>query len=141
MVVESCMYLCLFILHSSSLADFFKRQRLLLIVTVFYSLLTPSSCLQAYLVAIATLMLAFTQVRRVSQSLTWREGGGGRGMTSLVRLLFVRAIRRYYDQLIGVLRMKREIRAISPFLQFSSFTSSLSNFSPPGAYVHVHTCT
>lgn len=57
----------------------------------------------------------------------WR----GRGMTSLLRLLFVQGIRGGYDQLVGVLRMKRDFRAISPILQFPSFTSPLSNSALP----------
>lgn len=42
-----------------------------------HSLPTPSSCLQVYPVATAKFMVAFTQIRRVSTSLTL--GGGGKG--------------------------------------------------------------
>lgn len=147
-----CVCLCVFILHSS-LARLFQMSTAVAHFHCLHSLPTPSSCLQVYPVATAKLMVAFTQIRRVSTSLTLGGGGGGageRGMTLLVTPLFVRGIGGVYDQLVGVLRMKREFRAISPLLQPSSTffnilpLIALSQTQPPPAprylcmYVRAH---
>lgn len=124
-----------FILHAS-LADFFQTSTAVcsfFIITVFtiFPLLTHG--LQAYPVAIARLIGAFYPDKTCLSIIAfggWGVRGGGSSMTLLVRLLFVRDIRGVYDQSVGVLHMKREFRAIHPFLQFSSFTSSLFNSTP-----------
>lgn len=135
-----CVRFRFIILHSIPCPDFFKRQLLFAHCHCLHSL--PHSFLMSSSLTRGKSKIDggfYPDTTCLPNVDLWWGGGGGKRHAFVGEAVICESYQRGLWELVGILRMNREFRAISPFLQFPSFTSPLSNSTLPlrGTYVQV----